>query len=73
MTFPKYYMVDTVFGLWGPIAVADLVKKYNALLDKMQFGPRFHLNSDSVREYLRQGNEAGHFRNLRFYEVNAPM
>ena len=66
MTLPNYYSVKTVFGIFGPITIRDLVDRYNAILDQKQLGRDYYLNADSVRQYLRKGNRLGHFRNLVF-------
>ena len=68
MTFPKHYSVKTIFGDFGPITIKDLVNEYNTRLDKARLGKGYHLNADSVRQYLRKGNTLGHFRNMVFTE-----
>ena len=73
MTFPRYYSVQTVFGHYGPITVRDLVKDYNAQLDKARLGKAYHLNADSVRQYLRNRNTLGHFGNLMFTKCHGTM
>ena len=73
MTFPKYYSVKTIFGDFGPITIKDLVNEYNTCLDKARLGKGYHLNADSVRQYLQKGNTLGHFRNMVFTKCHGTL
>ena len=73
MKHPKYYSVRTMFGELGPITIRDLVRDYNALLDKEGWDKGYHLNVGSVHGYIRQGNTLGHFRNIVFWKCHGTL
>ena len=73
MPYAKYYSVKTMFGELGPITIKDLVRDYNALLDKAGWGKGYHLNVGSVHGYIRNGNTLGHFRNIIFRKCHGTL
>ena len=73
MKRPHYYSVKTMFGELGPITIRDLVRDYNALLDKAGLGKGYHLNAGSVYRYIRQGNTLGHFRNIVVWKCHGTL
>ena len=73
MKHPKYYSVKTMFGGLGPTTIKNLVRDYNARLDKAGLGKGYHLNEGSVHRYIRKGNTLGHFRNIVFSKCHGTL